>query len=545
MNFVFPSREFDEVVAAVCRGQASEEESRALNELLRTSPAARDEYILRVEVHSRLASEPEMFVSVANEEAKTFLSGTCAIEPAVIPFPTAHRLKNRKLVWATALAACLTALATGILVWQNRHPAVSEIVGGKAVAILNRTVDAQWSQSGKIPQVGTQLQPGRLELRAGLAQFVFYSGARVMIEGPAQIDLTSPNEISCRSGRLMAEVPSPARAFSIRTPHAEATSVTASVGLNVRGSSTEVQVFKGSAEVSANGRVTKQNFTEGTAALVEKSHPLKSIPADGAAFTSLIDLQSKSLEAEAQRYTQWHAASGRLNHDPSLIAHIDFAGIADSPQSPLLKATDRGAVSQSIVGCQMVSGRWADKEGLEFQNVNDCIRLTVPGEYNSLTLTAWVRVEALDRQFNSLFMCDGFEPGEIHWMIVNDGALALTVKGANRGYFQAVQSQPVLSPDMFGTWVQVAAVLNGRTKRATLYLNGRMVHEQQLTTTPPFHIGDAELGNWNPDAFPVDNQEMWIRNFNGAMDEFCLFSRALSDREIQELYLEGKPEGGN
>jgi hypothetical protein len=38
---------------------------------------------------------------------------------------------------------------------------------------------------------------------------------------------------------------------------------------------------------------------------------------------------------------------------------------------------------------------------------------------------------------------------------------------------------------------------------------------------------------------------MWIRNFNGAMDEFCLFSRALSDREIQELYLEGKPEGGN
>ena len=47
MKIAFPSREFDEAVAAVCHGSASDEQARALNELLRSDLAARDEYILR------------------------------------------------------------------------------------------------------------------------------------------------------------------------------------------------------------------------------------------------------------------------------------------------------------------------------------------------------------------------------------------------------------------------------------------------------------------------------------------------------------------
>ena len=46
---------------------------------------------------------------------------------------------------------------------------------------------------------------------------------------------------------------------------------------------------------------------------------------------------------------------------------------------------------------------------------------------------------------------------------------------------------------------------------------------------PPFRVGAAELGNWNASSFP-DNDPSLIRNFSGAMDEFCLFSRALERR---------------
>ena len=42
-------------------------------------------------------------------------------------------------------------------------------------------------------------------------------------------------------------------------------------------------------------------------------------------------------------------------------------------------------------------------------------------------------------------------------------------------------------------------------------------------------------------GFP-DNDPFMIRNFSGAMDEFCLFSRALPDAEIRALYSSDKSQ---
>jgi hypothetical protein len=84
-------------------------------------------------------------------------------------------------------------------------------------------------------------------------------------------------------------------------------------------------------------------------------------------------------------------------------------------------------------------------------------------------------------------------------------------------------------------------VLDGSAKRVVHYVNGLPVGEKALKIKPPFRIGTAELGNWNAKGFPKEDQFM-IRNFSGAMDEFCLFSRALSADEIRALYSVGKPQ---
>ena len=86
-----------------------------------------------------------------------------------------------------------------------------------AVAMLARTVDARWTGKTAPPRVGCALEPGMLRLQSGLAQVVFYSGARVVIEGPTELQLVSPGEAVCRAGRLLAEVPEPARGFRIKT----------------------------------------------------------------------------------------------------------------------------------------------------------------------------------------------------------------------------------------------------------------------------------------------------------------------------------------
>ena len=69
----------------------------------------------------------------------------------------------------------------------------------------------------------------------------------------------------------------------------------------------------------------------------------------------------------------------------------------------------------------------------------------------------------------------------------------------------------------------------------------RPVSEKPLKIDPPFRLGTAELGNWNARGFPANDPSL-IRNFSGAMDEFCLFRRALTDDEICELYSAGKPD---
>jgi hypothetical protein len=532
MKIEFPSREFDDAVAAVCHDAASDEQVRALNELLRSDAAARDEYILRLELHSRLASEPDLF-ALANEN-KT------APGANILPLQARSRATARKLTWVVALAACVAILAAGWRGLQPTQPTERQGTTSKAVAMLDRAVDAHWNQSGESPRLGAPLEPGWLRLNSGLAQIVFYSGARVVIEGPTELQLISPSEASCRDGRLTADIPPQARGFRIRTPQMNVTDLGTAFGLDVRGRRTELHVFKGNVDFEPAGGAAKQNLQEGSAVVAESSHPLRLLAAQPAAFASLFNLQAKSVAAESRRCNQWRAASVRLGRDPSLLVHFAFEHETDW-RLPNTSSHASTLADGAIVGCQWIEGRWSDKRALEFRNVNDRVRLSVPGEFEALTVAAWVRVQGLDRKLNSLFMSDGFDPGTIHWLIRNDGVLGLTVIGHETNQYQICASKPVLTLDQFGMWSHVAVVLDGTAKRAVHYVNGVPVGEKALKIKPPFRIGTAELGNWNAKGFPKDDPFM-IRNFSGAMDEFCLFSRALNADEIRSLHSAGKPQ---
>lgn len=543
MNITFPSREFDEAVAAVCHDALSDEQARALNTLLRTDGNARDEYIRRLEVHSRLASVPDLFAGAATDDTQ---AGRAKFDPVSRQMAPARRssryARQRKKAWAMALAVGL-ALVAGV--WWTLHVwKAGEKKGttSHAVAMLNRVVDVEWMPGTEVPRLGAPLEPGWLRLNSGLAQIVFYSGARVAIQGPAELEIISENGASCRRGRLTAEVPPQARGFRISTPQLGVEDLGTSFGLAVTDQRTEVHVFDGSVEVRTTAGRTKNALREGRGVVMENAKPIQFIEAGPAAFASLFDLQAKSLAAEARRYDQWRAASERLGNDTSLLVHLDFEAGASADWRLRNLGRPSGSVSDAtIVGCQWINGRWPEKRALEFQSVSDRVRLTVPGEFESLTLAVWVRVQGLDRQINSLFMSDGFLPGTLHWLIRNDGVLGLTMIGADPRDHQIVVSPSVLTLDQFGQWLHLAVVLDGDTKRVTHYVNGLPVGDRDLRIAPPFRVGAAEIGNWNARGFP-GNDPFLIRNFSGAMDEFLLFGRALNAAEIGDLHADGKPQ---
>lgn len=532
MSLAFPSPEFDHAVAAVCHGSATEEQVRALNGLLRSHPAARDEYILRLELHSRLASDPDLF---ANENAEPVPSSQHA--PS---FEPARRVAQSW--WMLALAACVALLLTGAWWALRTEPELRQGETSKAVAMLNRVADAVWQESGENPRLGAPLEPGWLRLRSGLVQIVFYSGARLVIEGPAEVQLVSPTEVVCLAGRLIAEVPPPAKGFRVRALRMTVTDLGTVFGVDVSERGTELHVFKGSVEFQSPASAATQSLLEGRGAIAEGASAPRLVLASRSGFASLFDLQNKSSEAEAMRHEQWRAASSRLDDDPTLLVHFDFESV-DPSDWRLPNASRRKDAMQdaAIVGCQWTEGRWPDKRALEFRGMSDRVRLQVEGDYTALTLAAWVRVQGLDRQINSLFMSDGFEAGTVHWSVRQDGVLALTAIGSEPREFQITTTPPVLRLDQFGLWIHLAVVVDGESKRAVHYLNGVPVSEHVLKIAPPFRIGVAELGNWNARGFPK-NDPFMIRNFSGAMDDFCLFSRALSSAEIRELFSVGKTQ---
>lgn len=544
MMITFPSIEFDEAVAAVCHGTVSEEQSSGLNILLRNDSAARDEYLLRVELHARLASETDLFVSDAPETTAPAFERNAMTLRDVAPTRLSPCQAKRKLMTAVmVLAACAALLLAGWWVLKPVGLEERQGVTSKAVAMLNRVVDARWNQAGENPRLGAPLEPGWLRLESGLAQVVFYSGARVVIEGPTELELVSASEARCRSGRLVAEVPPQAKGFRVDTPRLSVTDLGTSFGITVTEARTELHVFKGSVEyVAKNATANKQTLSAGAGVASERTGSLQSISAQATGFTSLFDLQTQALAAETLRNERWREASARLHEDASLLVHFDFEHASSADwRLPNVATRSLTGTDATIVGCQWIEGRWPGKRALEFRSVSDRVRLGVPGEFDALTLSAWVRVQGLDRKINSLFMSDGFEIGTVHWLIRNDGVLGMTVVGQKPGEFQIVVSSPALTLDQYGMWLHLAVVVDGDSKRVVHYLNGRAVSRKGLDIAPPYRVGTAELGNWNASGFPKDDPFM-IRNFSGAMDEFCLFSRALSAEEIHTLYAEGKPQ---
>ena len=73
-------------------------------------------------------------------------------------------------------------------------------------------------------------------------------------------------------------------------------------------------------------------------------------------------------------------------------------------------------------------------------------------------------------------------------------------------------------------------------------VNGRQISQDRLPdemVVEKVHIGAASIGNWSePER---QDPHFAVRNLNGAIDEFAIFSTALTTDEIEKLYEQGRP----
>jgi hypothetical protein len=98
----------------------------------------------------------------------------------------------------------------------------------KGVAKLTATADCQWAEGNAVTKEGACLLPGQsVRLAGGLAEITFASGAKGILQGPANLQIESSKTATLHNGRITADVPDDLAGFKIRTSAAEILSLPA------------------------------------------------------------------------------------------------------------------------------------------------------------------------------------------------------------------------------------------------------------------------------------------------------------------------------
>ena len=537
--------ELQSLLDALCEESILPDQVRRLEELVLTYPEAEAHYVQYMGQYADLGRHFAGVTGVTQSlwarlgAAGQKVDGEKARQPQV--------LRSRHfLIWGSVgLSGLVAGLLLAVGLWPRPHAvrerAEQEELVDDTVAVLLQASGADWGKTDLPTRVGAPLPPGVLRLKSGFAHIEFYSGATVILEGPAEFQLLSRTKAYCARGKLRATVPPQAQGFTIGSPRLDLVDRGTEFGLEVgAGDKTEVHVFQGKVELYDAGADQKaparKELTTGQGVRLEKAGEVRPIELNSAAFLTAKELAARSLAETKRREHDWLRASDVLRRNARLEVYYRFHG--ERPWERTLRDYSRHGRDGAIVGCSWGTGRWPGKQALEFKQVSDRVRFHVPGEFDSITLMAWVRVDGLPILNNSLMMADGWEEGELHWQLGGDGTIILGVQSRPKGFGAHYHALRAITPDRFGHWLHLAVVYDGDGGQVTHYIDGRPVAQEPIQFDIPLRIGAAQLGNWN---IATHRNKTPVRYLTGCMDEFMLFSRPFNDREVEQLYTQGRP----
>lgn len=532
----------NELIDALLEGSINEAELLQIESEMLVDPEVRQTYYRRLQLHvllSQLAEEhPVAEDNNKNSEERRW----------------SHRL--------TLIAGVAIGLAASLLVaffaFQETKSSSTESIAQASTeksaagyAVLAGQAGAVWKD--QVIRVGDLVPTGQVQLESGTVQLELFSGVQMVLSGDCLFSIDSPMQVTMSHGKVRTRVPEPAEGFTIKTLSGDIVDLGTEFALDVSSERSDVRVIDGEVELRGEKR-DPIRIEGGKSMRLSRSGDREKI-ADEIEMIGPIDFQAKLRGQQRDRLAAWNAQASTLRQDSRLLGHYQFslADIEKHEVANLASGHPTPASVGAIVAAQPAGDRWGRPgKALDFSHIGSRIRLRVDGQHRGLTLNAWVKINSLDRWYNSLFLTDGHNDFEPHWQIMNDGRIFFSVKipmeraGGRGEKFQRIYySPPVWTPSLSGRWIMLSVTYDVDNQCVTHFMNGQAISEDPIAQKhliEKISVGVSSICNWGkPEPMYRTDSEFVVRNLNGSMDEFSIYSGALSKDEIQSLFQVGNP----
>lgn len=460
---------------------------------------------------------------------------------AELAMPAAEAPKARRRGgWGVPSRAMLGAVAVVLVVAVSLYRAgntprvqYAEVMlrGIEDAAIVTHVEGVAAQTSDEKPlRPGMRLKPGVLQLRQGLVQLEFLSGAKVLVQGPAELHILSPKSATLVSGQAAARVLQWGKGFVLNTRDAAFVDLGTEFAVGTDGRhGSELQVVDGEVEVSLIGE-------------------------DGNTLVSERVPGSSGLRVR-RGATKLEAGSGsgsklpRILDEPAAPLRVPREYVSAVMKSrPLIYwrfETVRDGVVPNEAGSQW-SARVHGSSGAEV--VDGLLRFSTSGEpryvaadeplselnAEAFTIELWVNADML-HWATVLGISPADDPDSVKHLNVIELAHRTSLVHAPGAYRLLHRHPPsrgggvnVFTPIGCtpGQWHHLVAVKTPEELR--LHFDGKLVRRLGEAMGDDRNAYRLLLGQLRPSTVE--------RQFSGSIDEFALYARALGESEIQEHY---------
>jgi hypothetical protein len=213
-----------------------------------------------------------------------------------------------------------------------------------------------------------------------------------------------------------------------------------------------------------------------------------------------------------------------LTDDSALVIYYSFDSVSDIVADQSGNGHD-GVVTGDITAepagkyagaAKFTTGSYFDLDGENFP-VEE-----VPT--TGITLAAWVKCENTG-DHHAIFNA---RAGDATWLIHPELRSEGNFRWLLRSYGGSTIFDIRAGTVTWDEWLHFAGTYDKASGKATLYINGEMVQEENISNAPDI------AGDWGSGArvgYNIDN----ARPFTGLMDDFLMFRRALSQAEVTKL----------